>query len=160
MLSTVYDNLLIIILLHWITYILTSFSLLTIFCYCEGTYLGGRFSTMLYINTQVRYACLIIFASLAGLPPFVGFWTKLYLALLIGKFGNWLIIVSCVILLIISVTFYISVLQRLYNTSHEINIHTESPQLSTGFILILCIFICLAPFGMHDLLICCLVFVC
>lgn len=58
-----------------------------------------------------RIAVILLIASLAGLPPTLGFWTKLALLLNAGALLKLLTIVPILITLFVSIIFYMSVLR-------------------------------------------------
>lgn len=129
-----------VLLLHWFTYAINSLTLVLLF----STVLGNKthvFSIQLFsCNNILHVLFIIIISSIIGLPPFIGFWTKLYIFIFIGKFGTYLLILMTVLIMTIALIFYMTILR--YSLPVELqNIDAMYIQKKTIKILLInCIF--------------------
>ncbi len=101
-------------------------------------------------------ACLltIAIASAAGIPPFLGFWSKTILLILIGKYCEMSIIVACWAIAVSALLFYINALRYTVaiscDTSALIKV-AEYSQIS----YVIAIFLVLGVFFLNDSFVLC-----
>lgn len=146
MVSSVLVNIYVYVLIHWIFYVIGGASLLFMLkcCDIELNYLFSiiNFKNDLLLNSLFVSTC----CSIIGIPPFMGFWTKLLLLMQIGYSGHLFLIVGGWLLALFAILFYLSTLRNItgvsiyrYN-SYFLSKHTIFIILFFNFIL-LCAFL-------------------
>lgn len=142
------------IIVYWFVYFLTCLGCLIILSY---VFVNNRIG--LYCLQSVKYfslfhTCMVIsFLSLAGFPPFVGFWTKLTLAVFVSHSSSSFFLVMFWSLLLLSLLFYLRVLRYFYAWSAESSDFSATVAASHVNVLVwLLFFICCGGFLINDLL--------
>jgi NADH:ubiquinone oxidoreductase subunit 2 (subunit N) len=130
----------ILIVLHYYTYTLTTILLITLLIITNNR-LIHLFTINLYTDNKfLKYMYILLLASLIGLPPFLGFWTKLYILTTIGKFGTLLLNLLAIITTLLSLIFYISALRYVISESTVLDMskltYRQYKVLCVGIILI------------------------
>lgn len=108
-------------LLGFLVYILTLFFLFLIFIKTE-TYRSFKvkfltdLSLIKHEDQSKVFLCVILFSSLAGIPPVIGFFTKYYLIFLMVQKGNFLIAYGLLSIGLCSAIYYIRCINYLLIT--------------------------------------------
>jgi NADH-quinone oxidoreductase subunit N len=127
-------------ILFFILYVLTSLALFAVFLNLEDdrTRWSIRYTTDLgLISPQEwlpRLAFSFVFFSLAGLPPFAGFFGKFYVLLHLFQEGYWLTVLVGVLSSVISAYYYLSLIALLWFGSTSKWISKDQESSSTVFI--------------------------
>ncbi len=72
------------------------------------------FTSFFKVNTTWAFSFLIIFFSLAGIPPFVGFLSKFFVLVSLLEFGNFFSSFSLLMISSISVFYYLRIVKIVY----------------------------------------------
>lgn len=146
------------IILHWIFYCLATLVLLV--CLSRISYDSvSMFSVTTLFDQSALYAIVAI-ASMAGLPPFIGFWTKTAILLAASVQASGFVCVLCWVISVCSLFFYLNTARfvvslRKLNELDDNSIATEKLSVYTLFVAMLLI-VGFAFFG-DCLLICALI---
>lgn len=111
------------IFFYMFLYNLTLIGLIWIFI----SFYNKSFKTLFSLNVfsfdspALMFVTLFLF-SLAGVPPFIGFFSKIYLLNLLINQGFFTLYTLFVVLLIIGLYFYIQNIRFLHSTSHNNNV--------------------------------------
>nr|CAI38857.1 NADH dehydrogenase subunit 2 [Nyctotherus ovalis] len=107
MISSLLEQVYTLIALHWLGYVLASGTLIYLLSQVLTT-TNTVFSLNALGHDMLIRTCLIIcLSSMAGLPPVLGFWTKLYLLILVGRFGNITLIIIISLIMLVGLIYYI-----------------------------------------------------
>lgn len=117
------------ILLYWFIYFLSCVLCLLVFSYIIAPNRTGLFNLQnVRFFSFFRLSLIVCFVSLAGLPPFSGFWLKLAISMLIAGTASLFFLIIFWCLLLLSLFFYLRILRYFYawSTVNETGIATVS----------------------------------
>ena len=141
-------------ILYWFVYFITCLICLIIFSYIFTSNRIGLYTLLAVRHCLLFHVGIIAcFISLAGFPPFIGFWTKLTLASCISQSASIFSLIIFWGLLLLSLLFYLRILRYFYAWSVEYV--RFAAIISSGHISILVwliFFICCGGLLINDLL--------
>lgn len=126
-LSTGHVNGLQTVLLFFLLYILTTVALFTIFLNLENVITGDNLryiSELGFLSPQQwlpRVALSVVFFSLAGVPPFAGFFSKFYVLLHLFENGFFFAVTIGIITSLISAYYYLTLVNYIWFGSGNIS---------------------------------------
>lgn len=105
------------LLMHWCGYVFASlilFSIISLF----KIKLNSVFNLKVFKqHSGLHLVFLLTTCSLIGIPPLFGFWTKLLILLFIGACGQVWLILSCWLVIFLSLCFYLSAFRHSISTA-------------------------------------------
>jgi NADH:ubiquinone oxidoreductase subunit 2 (subunit N) len=110
------------------------------------------FSKLYCWNAYTRIFAIVIFLSLAGVPPFIGFFSKFFFFFFLFIYTNYLVILNFIFINFLIFYFYIQYLRYLYysNNSKIFTLRTYAIPYSVTCIAILLFFFNVMSFVFID----------
>jgi len=141
-------------LIYFMHYILISFILwlfILIFFNAQNRKVRNliELSSAFFIRPILAFCFAFIMLSLAGVPPFIGFWAKFWAIFTITEIQAYFLV--CIVLLtsFVAIQYYIKLLKLIFYEDANLAFYTpvqKASAFSLGFLLILLFFYSLAPF--------------
>ena len=98
----------------------------------------SELSNQYHINPILTFSLIICLLSMAGVPPFIGFYSKLYVLFSAISSSEYFISLIAIIVSVISAYYYLRIITVLYSENKNNTVLQSSLQLNsnTSFILL------------------------